>query len=330
MRPLRHLATLMHRYPALPRHVDEFRVGRGHALPNWPPWCFVPMAAWHAVALADATPQTLLECAADIAVLAALAPWRYTQGVYRFDDTLLDALAATEITGILPASVFLRLPQWSLYVELPASRFRWHGEPLHGFWAHLEWDAGEHAHGRHELRLLLDRETGLLAVPLHLGPFSVVESLRQVVAEARRSAAAYGLPAEPDILLPPDLPQQFAADLTPLLSLLLYLCADAPEIDDTREPGAAPHNPRPRRVKTGLRLFPPSKPTLWRVGEHTGAQLRAAGMPGSAEQGTTSRPVRPHIRRGHWHGYWTGPRAPERQAERGFVYHWLPPQIIGA
>jgi len=40
---------------------------------------------------------------------------------------------------------------------------------------------------------------------------------------------------------------------------------------------------------------------------------QAAGGPGGT--------VRPHIRRAHWHGYWTGPR----EGTQTFVYHWLPP-----
>lgn len=324
-RPLHHLAQLMRRYPDLPQAVDTFRAGKGLDLPDWPNWCFIPFAAWHAVAMRDATPETMLERAGDIAILGALAPWRYTQGIYRFDADLLDELVTTPLGSILPAAVLLRLPQWSVYVELPPERCTWLGAPLHGFWASLEWDAGETDHGRHELRLLLDTDNGLPAGILHLGPWTVQESVRRAVAEAERVAASFA----PGARFAPDLPASMAADIVPLLNLLLYLCADEPEIDDEREPGASPGSPQPRRVKAGLRLFPPDKPTHWRVGEATGQQLRAAASSSApTEAGAEQRTVRTHIRRGHWHGYWTGPRAPERAAERGFVYHWLHPLIV--
>lgn len=324
-RPIEHLRALTRRYPHIQRDVALFRSGRGNDLPEWPAWCFIPMAAWHAVAMQHATPDTCMERAGDIAILGALVPWRYTQGIYQFDADLLDALTDTPLDNILPAGVFLRLPQWSIYIELPPDRFRWLGDPLHGFWASLEWDAGETNLGRHELRLLMDTERGLIALPLHLGAWTVVESLRRVVVEAQRNADALGA----SLPLPPELLASVAADVTPLLSLLLYLCSGEPEIDDAREPGHAPGNPTPRRVKTGLRLFPPDRFTLWRVGESIGAQLRADAV--AAQSGHSGAHIsrRAHIRRGHWHGYWTGPRAPERVAERGFVYHWLPPQIVG-
>ncbi|MCR3693455.1 hypothetical protein M8449_26645, partial [Citrobacter freundii] len=41
----------------------------------------------------------------------------------------------------------------------------------------------------------------------------------------------------------------------------------------------------------------------------------------------TGRQVRVHLRRGHWHGFWSGKR--DEPEARKFSYHWLPPQIIG-
>ncbi|EBV8434158.1 hypothetical protein AVA65_07900 [Salmonella enterica subsp. enterica serovar Minnesota] len=32
----------------------------------------------------------------------------------------------------------------------------------------------------------------------------------------------------------------------------------------------------------------------------------------------------PHIRKAHWHGYWTGPR----NGERNYIYHWIPPVLV--
>jgi hypothetical protein len=283
----------------------------------------VPLAAWYSVAMRDATPADWLERALDISILGALAPWRYTQGIYRFDAALLDALADTPLNSILPAAVLLRLPQWSVYVETPPEQFVFDGRPLHGFWAYLEWDAGDVNRGRHELRLLLDTEPGLAPIILHLGPWTVREALRRAVAEAQRVATARDM----DVSLQPDAYAPRMADaVTPLLSLLLYLCADAPEIDSEREPGTSPHNPEPRRIKRGVRIFPPAKPTLWQVGAQIGAQLRTAGMRGDLPDGERRSP-RAHVRRAHWHGYWTGPR--DQPDARGFVYHWLPPQVVG-
>ncbi|MFL9999371.1 hypothetical protein PQR34_49145, partial [Paraburkholderia sediminicola] len=68
-------------------------------------------------------------------VLATLAGWRVTQGVYRFDPTLYNALIATPIEGKLPTELLSRLPEWTVYIETPG--MRWVGEPLHGVFAQV-------------------------------------------------------------------------------------------------------------------------------------------------------------------------------------------------
>lgn len=309
--PVAHLRELMREYPELPEMVDLLLAGRGTALPDWPDWCFIPMAGFHALASMRHDPLT---AAIDVARLAALGTWRYTLGVYRIDDDLRAALAVTDVDGALPVDVLYRLPEWAVYVETPGMAI-WEASELAGFWAHLEWDANT---GRPELRILLNTDHGLGRAIVHLGPWSLREAVERAAAEAERNAALI-----PGIMLPPDAGARIAAQLPPLLSLLLYLCSEEPEIDNTRSPGERPHRPRPVKVKRGLRLFAPNAVTVWQVGARIGAELRSAR---TASESSGHRTVRPHIRRGHWHGYWRGPR----DGERRFVYHWLPPMVVAA
>lgn len=61
----------------------------------------------------------------------------------------------------------------------------------------------------------------------------------------------------------------------------------------------------------------------WDVGLRIGAALRRAHDAESSEgagSGTHARP-RAHIRRAHWHTFWTGPRDGDRVAR----VKWLPP-----
>lgn len=89
---------------------------------------------------------------------------------------------------------------------------------------------------------------------------------------------------------------------------------------DDREPGRSPSRPQTKRTKRGYQIFPPDRPTIWAVGAQMGALLRQE----RADAMGTGRTVRPHIRRGHWHGYWTGPRGKRQK----FVYRWLPPMVV--
>ena len=44
------------------------------------------------------------------------------------------------------------------------------------------------------------------------------------------------------------------------------------------------------------------------------------------QDGETGRHVAPHVRRGHWHGYWTGPR----EKPTGLEIKWIAPTVVNA
>ena len=118
--------------------------------------------------------------------------------------------------------------------------------------------------------------------------------------------------------------ERLSSDISPLVSLVLYLCSQAAEI---REAGAGkrmPSRPKPQKTKKGMRIFAPDHPSRWEVGYRLGAALRQAlseHEPGEAT-GTHASP-RPHIRRAHWHSFWVGKR--DQPDARSVTLKWLPP-----
>jgi hypothetical protein len=303
--------------------VEEMRLDRGKTLPDWPDWCFLPMAAWYTIVSQDnydrldaglRLPPDLIP---DVGSLAALGTWRYSQGIYRLDPDFADAINSTTLNGDIPADVIYRMPEWCVYIETPDTT--WLGWPLRGFWAHLENDMNT---GRHELRLLIDTETdGLFPLALHLGKWSLFESLQRTMAETNYQRARHGM----SLALADEQEITSAADQTaPLLSMLLYICSEQPDIDDERTPGTSPRRPEYVKTKRGPRLFPAEKPRIWTVGRQIGEQLRQQSSTDDISQ-ATGRTVRKHLRRGHWHGYWTGPRDQDQK----FIIKWQPPIFVG-
>lgn len=314
--PVQALHALTRDYPSssLGYWVNNFWAGRGKdGLPDWPPYILLPMAAWYAIAserLAAGGELTVSQ-AGEISRLAAIGAWRYSQGIYRIAPELMTALLDSPPEGKIPTDVLHRLPEWSIYIETPG--MRWREIPQHGFWAHLEWDpTDEHE----ELRLLLDTEGGLLPYPLHLGG-DMDAALAGFLAQAQKFGVVD--PHEDAAI------RGEAKELSRLLSLVLYLCSDAPEIDGGA-PGKSPQHPRPTRIKGGRKLFPAAGPTIWHVGRETAATLRkSTPLPHSM----TERTLRVHLRRGHWHGYWTGPKAKAGETPQKFSLRWLYPLIAG-
>jgi hypothetical protein len=205
---------------------------------------------------------------------------RVTQGIHCFDPDVARAVAETPLTGELPAALLYHLPEWCVYVETP--RHRWIGRPLHGFWAHLDFDVEG---GADELRLLLDvaeapeltldRDRGSVPLPLILGDRTLADALKRMAESGRRRAQSLGMPSsaqERDA-------EGIAGSIAPLVSLLLYLCAEhvhRPNIENQMRQPRVKHapgeisepsvrstrgGPLPGLLGRGRRKTPAGKPT---------------------------------------------------------------------
>ena len=304
-RPRDNLIAAGKRFPDAWSQSDMIRTDRGKDIPDWPEWCYLPMGAWYAIVSRGEDDRLPLSLIGDVGRLAAIGAWRVTQGIYRFDPDLYAEIIDTPVNGDLPHDVLYRTPEWCVYIETPG--MQWLGTRLHGFFAHLEADANS---GRPELRLLLDTETILKSQPLHLGPWSLAESIRRMGDTASIHAMGAG------VQLPAGTAKPVSEAVEPLISLLLYLCSQNAEIGGDRRPA----NPEPKKTKRGMRIFAPDKPSTWDVGVRLGAALRQARAENLDQGGNHSGP-RGHVRRSHWHGFWSGPKSGNRK----FSLKWLPP-----
>lgn len=307
-RPLEHLMTMSKKYPLAWKTAEKLRFERGQNVPDWPDWCFLPLGGWYAVISYSLKLPTLpAHLISNISLLAALGSWRYTQSIYRFHPETFFQLQKTKMSGDLPCEVLTRLPEWCLYIDTP--EFTLLGESVFGFFVHLERDANT---GRDELRFLLDTKTGLQPFIIHLGAWPLEESLQRVKQEAvswmndvqiRLYEAKYDRTAA-------------ATVAGRLLSLVLYLCSSDPEYRGS----IRARQPSPKRTKKGWRLFPADKPRYFDIGYEIGERiLKARSQVFSTADCGRARP-KPHIRRPHWHTYWTGPRT----AGQTMDFRWLP------
>ena len=96
-----------------------------------------------------------------------------------------------------------------------------------------------------------------------------------------------------------------------------YVCSANADIVKAYEP-----RPEARRNNAKRR----SMATWHEVGYRIGAELRAYERTKYERQPHQGGTVRPHMRRAHWHHYWTGPR----DGERRLVLKWLAPTVVGA
>ena len=287
------------RHPGIWKDVDKMRnhIARTRAVPSW---CFMPEDGWITLVftlLADGDMEGFLSwIATDANAIAGsermaseaafFGTWRTTQGVYRFDPTLYGELVATPVSGPIPTDVLKRLPEWAVYVETPGL-FHPNGLPLVGVGARV----GTHATGDFlDLQLFARMPNGEINRGSHtvmLNGCTVEESFDLIDRETERIGSVLGV-----ICRQPSLDAEAWNDfVSRILSLLLWLCSEEPEIGN-----APPVRPTQVRTKKGLRLFPTNKPTVWNVGVRTGSALaaakaisRARGEPGDGTHASHER-----------------------------------------
>lgn len=289
------------RFPRLWERAEFMRYRARNNLEDaalkWEKWCYLPKAAWWAALEKCGLEKNDIPVYLNIA--AALGAWRWTQGIYTFHPALAAALIETEIKGDLPTNILTRMPEWCVYVDFEGTL----GE-IRGFWAYLD----EYNQAR-ELNYLVNLGGRIGSLPpIILGEWSVDEGLRRAKM--------------PDT-------EEFIKSVAHLYhhftSVVLYVCSSEPDIKG----GEAPAYPAYKKVKRGLKLFPPDKPRYYRYGDIIGAKIEAAERAQKEEDERdyphTRKSVRPHIRRAHWHSFWRGKR---QSQDREIDVKWLYPMLI--
>jgi len=338
MTPKQYLEHYSRIYREAWKQVDGMRSDRGKKLPWWPEWCFLPLAGSLSIvnvaaikAGIDVKGQTIL--VNDAGIIGALAAWRVTQGVYRFDPDVFNSVINTPVVGNIPHDVFFNLPEWCVYIETPGLKYL-EGDLL-GFFAYLEYDIETH---QKELRLVLnyelDGKSRLFQHILHLGSWDISESIDLALQQGSETQEdLIELSQLPHNSLPKytrsEVTQEVKSQIEALISLLLYLCSVNGEIGNQ---GKRHENPKPKKTKKGSRLFPPNSTRTWDVGVRMGAAIRSSNASSSYHSdgiiGNNQDRVhyRTHIRRAHWHGFWSGPRdVPEEQK---YSIKWMYPLVI--
>lgn len=316
MTPDTFVRDVLARHPQAIEYEKIFRQGRGTDLPaeEWPDWCGLPMSAVQAMLSMEQTDP--LRIAAEMPQLTAALLWRQSRIIYRYDPTLETALAEQPLEGDLPREALYAMPYHCIFVE----RFvTLRSVPCEGFFAWMEYD---NPHRTPELRLLYlpKGDTAPLSQPVILAG-----SLDDAVKALGESAIERG-----GDMMPPSLRSMMEhngaltvvprAEIRAAINLLLYLCSEAPDIPDAE-------NIRTKRSRyyDGT----PKRSATAEVGARVGAALRAAAAAAPAEERPAAQhahasPV-PHIRRAHWHHFWTGPRD---SAERRLILRWIPPTPV--
>jgi hypothetical protein len=300
----------------------------------WPSWCWYPSALiagrlyrdfqTDAVRVGRPVESPAVEIAA--VALAAMVAWQHSRLTVVFDPDMATALAASsQPDDVFPAEVLLHLPVWSLWLDLS------HIHPQAGAFVALDSDdltyfdhsAGNRlrAHDRavDALVALIVFDSDIVVMRLGLTDQSVTDCFarRPRSDDYERRARLLGPDPDDDVVarLGGDVPGLLAH----VMGLILYLCSDEPDLARVE-----PSRPPTRHVSNDAPAT-----TAIEAGFRVGAALRrsrpARNDPDVAHYG---RRVAAHLRRAHWHTYWTGPR--NNPTARTRRLRWLTPIPVNA
>lgn len=256
------------------------------------------------------------------ALFGALVSWRPTKGIYRFHPELYESLIDSDLEGEIPSSLLLRMPGHAVYVETPPSDNL--PMPFEGFFAYLSRMGKQNILQLVALLrdcefvresypdLLQSRDVHFYSLPLGNHPVSDLVRMHYTQDQPEGWFESRDKGAKNII----------EHQVSGMLSLLLYLCSEQPEIDDWTPP-----EPKAKFFGTKRRLVAAKEVKTWDVGLRIGAALDLAAKRDrdNAADGCSGATVRPHIRRAHWHSFWVGKRGAQTLSLR-----WLPPIAVNA
>lgn len=253
-----------------------------------------------------------------VEVIKTCHVWRKFKQEYQFDPDLEEMILEQEslMDSKLPMKVLESVPFQSVFVK--TSRFAVNGlNDFAGFFATVHKSQDKN-------RLFFapvyvsGNVCGILGLELEDRPLG--ETIKKTFDNYQTTLKDNGV--EDDKVTDEDYYGQMCDMMNQMLQLLLYICSA------NMEKEADPEHEKMYRPAKGKIRDQYKEVKIWNVGKDTGAIIRnmkhSTGSRHSVAHTGSHTPKRTHIRKGHYHHYWRGPRTGERQ----IVLNWVAPTII--
>ena len=320
--PLEAIRNINNQFPDIWNEIKKLEPYK--EIYNWPDWCYMPISM--VINMLYEHYRMDMSVMSQVGLISALAGWRRYKSVFQFDAELVEELKKTDLNEVIPIEVFDMMPYPYIFLQMQGINY--------GALVCREYDLD---HQWAELRMYILGEHGnLLGMPiLHLKGGTLRQNFEDTERYTQENMKIWpGDKASKEINLANNLGRKLTRAFLPLV---LYLCTVNAEIDDpVSVTGEA------RKVQLGGIMTPKDKAgevTIFPVGENIGVRIReykadqhkkadVEPVPDDKHKLTTGAvPSKrsPHVRRGHYHHYWTGSKT---KGTRKLILKWTAPIFI--
>ncbi|MCL7797916.1 hypothetical protein M8942_07405 [Pasteurella multocida] len=227
--------------------------------------------------------------------------WNYSKLIYRFDVDAEQEIKRTKITDSIPSDIFTRMPAWSIFIE--TNNLRYEESKVKGFF--VSFDFMEELGGNILLFLFYYKNEVLPFLFPLIENGSIIDSFDKT---------------EQIIFQTVKLNDDIKNLLSEAISLLLFICTQNNDITH----GKSKKTPT---KSNGLIIENDAIFNYVAVAIGNAIRLNRKEVKEKDSKNGSHKTRRPHIRRAHWHGYWTGKR--DEPENRKFDLKWLPPFAVG-
>lgn len=247
--------------------------------------------------------------------------WKKKKQIFKFDRALTQELADTEVDFVIPFDIFSRLPYQTLYMDFSDNPEICEATHMDGCIVQPHKIVNRLSEGHSGLSALRhdvaygDSYFVLLIMTYYKGRSKAVRGLTfpNTSEGISLSADKMNIAISESQTIAGDAKLQTAV----IMQALLYLCSYEPDIRETDVSKAQRRQAKQNKTKSADMPI-----QSYVVGVRFGAAFRkwTAGTLGAEHSTGTGSHKRPHMRRAHWHRFWTGKRDSD---DRKLIIKWV-------
>lgn len=243
--------------------------------------------------------------------IMSLANWRLSKQIYEFNEEIAQAMIDTDVPNEIPCEALMNLPYNSLYIKVPPNCIHLRTKPisegkaiddyLDGFFVCYDY-FGSMKKPRLFMTMLTNHSyTMMLDVPLLPG-----KTVADIVAHKSHIQIT-----------------------TLLLKFILYICSENADVieNPAQKSIYRPHTSTPKDRYQEVRKWDVGVKYAAAFRRYTSSSIGEGGGEADGSAGSTKRRPRPHVRRGHLHHYWVGPKDSD---SRRLILKWTAPTLVAA